>query len=93
MEEAASHRYRNVLYRYLGTKEGGAGTETRQIAPEKGDRFMLCSDGLTDGLNDASLAAMLKENDDPQAAADALVAAALEGGSTDNITCLVVHVE
>ncbi|MFP6764599.1 MAG: protein phosphatase 2C domain-containing protein, partial [Planctomycetaceae bacterium] len=36
-EEAATHRYRNVLYRYLGSKEGGTGTKATEITPTPGD--------------------------------------------------------
>ena len=90
-EDAATHRYRNVLYRYLGTKEGGNGTEPSSLDPRAGDRFMLCSDGVTDGIEDDSIRAILGGNDDPQATAEAIVQAALDGGSKDNITCVVVH--
>ena len=91
-EEAKTHRYKNVLYRYLGTKEGGTGTEAKVLEAEAGDRFMLCSDGVTDGIkNNISLLIPLLKLDDPQAAAAAIVKAAEDGGSKDNITCVVVH--
>ncbi len=91
-EEAKTHRYKNVLYRYLGTKEGGTGTEAKVLDAEAGDRFMLCSDGVTDGIkNNIGLLIPLLKLDDPQAAAAAIVKAAEDGGSKDNITCLVVH--
>lgn len=92
-EDAANHRFRNVLYRYLGTKEGSSGTEPQQITPQPGDRFLLCTDGVTDGLEIATLEKVLKEAEDPQKAAESIVAAAEEGGSKDNITCLVVAVD
>lgn len=91
-QEAATHRYKNVLYRYLGTKEGSNGTGPKQIRPEAGDRFMLCSDGVTDGIDDGTISRLLTEHDDPQAAAETLVEAAEAGGSKDNITCVVIHV-
>jgi serine/threonine protein phosphatase PrpC len=91
-EEAANHRYRNVLWRYLGTKEGGAKVEPRAIVPRSGDRFMLCSDGVCDVTNDTEIADVLRSQTDPQEAADALVRLAQEGGSRDNITCIVIHV-
>jgi PPM family protein phosphatase len=91
-EEAKTHRYKNVLYRYLGTKEGSTGTEAQVLDAEIGDRFMLCSDGVTDGIKgDLPLLAQLMQMDDPQAAAAAIVKAAEDGGSKDNITCVVVH--
>lgn len=92
-EEAETHRYRNVLYRYLGTKEGGHGTDTRQLDPQPGERFLLCSDGVTDGIPPESLQDLLAAGDDPQQTAEAIVQAAESGGSRDNITCLVVFVE
>lgn len=91
-EEAANHRYRNVLWRYLGTKEGGAKVEPRAIVPQAGDRFMLCSDGVCDGVTDQNLAEILRSQSDPQQAAEAIVRLAEEGGSRDNITCVVVHI-
>lgn len=92
-EEAATHRYRNVLYRYLGSKEGGTGTEAKEHAPQSGDRYLICSDGVTDGIDDPAIQAVLAENDEPQQCAEAMVQAALEGGSKDNVTSVIVYVE
>lgn len=92
-EEAANHRYRNVLYRYLGTKEGGAGTEAKQITPQSGDCYLLCSDGVTDGIDDETIKTIVSQHDDPEELAKAVVKAAQDGGSKDNITCLVVSVD
>ncbi len=91
-EEAATHFYRNVLYRYLGTEEGGTELVAQKRPLDSGDRFILCSDGVTDGVDDDTLATLLHENDEPQQAAQAIVHAAQSGGSTDNITCIVLHV-
>ena len=91
-EEAKTHRYKNVLYRYLGTKEGGTGTEAKILDAQSGDRFMLCSDGVTDGIkNDLNKIIPMLRQDDLNAAAAAIIKAAEEGGSKDNITCVVVH--
>jgi protein phosphatase len=92
-EEAANHRYRNVLWRYLGTKEGGARVEPRTIEPRAGDRFLLCSDGVSDGTTDELIADVLRSQPDPQMAAETVVRLAEEGGSRDNITCVVVHLD
>ena len=91
--EARTHRYRNVLYRYLGTRDGSAGTNAAEVIPQSGDRFLLCSDGVTDGVSDSRISELMISSDDPQAVAEAVVAAALEGGSKDNITCIVVIVD
>src|SRR5438309_3918377 len=54
-EEAKEHRFRNVLWKYLGSKEIGEGPDVRAIELEKGDRFLLCSDGLTGPVPDEKL--------------------------------------
>jgi len=92
-EEARTHRYKNVLYRYLGTKDGGRGADAKAVKPSPGDRFLICSDGVTDGCEPTVIAELLGRADDPQKAAEAVVRAAQQGGSRDNITCLVVFVD
>lgn len=91
-EEALTHRYKNVLYRYLGTKDGSAGTQARQLEPQPQDRLILCSDGVTDGIADEKLQELLGQFNDPQQAAEEIVKAAQEGGSKDNITCIVLYI-
>lgn len=93
LEEAATHRYRNVLYKYLGCKEGGQGTNPRQVRPQVGDKYLLCTDGVTGGADDATLARLMATGTDPQATAEAIVQAATDGGSKDNITGVVIFVE
>lgn len=92
-EDAARHRYRNVLYRYLGTKEGGTGANAKLVEPQPGDRLMICSDGASEGVPDDKIAKLLGQNKEPQAIAQEIVEAAQAGGSKDNITCLVILVE
>ena len=92
-EEAITHRYRNVLYRYLGSKEGGEGTSPDVCDPVTGDRFLLCSDGVTDGIDDLTLEMLLNDGDDPQQIAETIVEAAQQGGSKDNITAVVLILE
>jgi protein phosphatase len=92
-EEAKTHRYRNVLYKYLGSRDGATGGGVIEIIPGSGDRFLLCSDGLNDGLANDRIAELLNSSDDPQHVAETLVNAALEAGSRDNITCIVVIVD
>lgn len=92
-EEATNHRFKNVLYRFLGCKEGGQGTTPTQVQPRVGDKFLLCSDGVTGGADDSAIARILAEGTDPQKTAEAIVQAATDGGSKDNITGVVVFVE
>ena len=92
-EEAITHRYRNVLYRYLGSKEGGYGKSPDVCEPITGHRFLLCSDGVTDGIDDLTLEMLLNDGDDPQQIAETIVEAAQQGGSKANITAVVLVLE
>lgn len=92
-EEAKTHRYRNVLYKYLGSRDGASGATVTEIVPRPGDRFMLCSDGLNDGLDGSEITRVLQCSNDPQEVAEKLVKAALDAGSRDNVTCIVVIVD
>jgi serine/threonine protein phosphatase PrpC len=91
--EAENHRYRNVLYRYLGTRDGAAGTDAQEIQPKAGDRYLLCTDGVTDGIDDDTVQKLLMSSDDPSEVARTIVDGALEGGSRDNISCIVLIVD
>lgn len=92
-QEAKTHRYRNVLYRYLGTRDGSTGTNATEVRPQRGDRYILCTDGVTDGVPDSELARLLQSANDPQSAAESIVKAAQDGGSRDNITCAAIFVD
>jgi serine/threonine protein phosphatase PrpC len=82
------HRVSNVITQALGP--GPAVRPDVRVDPVlPGDRFLLCTDGLTDALDEEAIAWLLTRSDD---AAGALVEAAYENGSTDNITALVVSV-
>jgi PPM family protein phosphatase len=90
--EAKEHRFRNVLWKYLGSKEVGEGPEVKVLPIQPGDRFLLCTDGLTGPVNDQQILKVLLETPDVQAAADALGQLALDQGSRDNVSCIVIEV-
>ena len=90
--EAKDHRFRNVLWKYLGNKEVGEGPVVTPVPIQAGDRFLLCTDGLTGVVPDDQLASYLSDHADPQAAADGLGQLALDQGSRDNVSCVVVDV-
>ena len=90
-EEAREHRYRNMLVKYLGAKEGSEGGDSQQVPVEAGDRLLLCSDGVTDGADDATIAKILPHGEPAETVA-ALIKAAEQGGSRDNISAIVVEV-
>jgi protein phosphatase len=90
--EAREHRFRNVLWKYLGTKEVGEGPEVTVVPIQAGDRFLLCSDGLTGPVPDAQLLDFINEHPDAQQCADGLGQFALDNGSRDNVSCIVIEV-
>lgn len=93
-EQAARHPGRHMLARALGIgslERDEIDQRTLPAAP--GDRVLLCSDGLTGELEDARIEALLVGEPDDQAAADALLGAALEAGGQDNVTVVVATVE
>jgi len=90
--EAKTHRYRNVLWKYLGSNEVGEGPEVKVVQLQAGDRFLLCTDGLTGVVADEKLLAYIREQTDMQACADGLVQLALDAGSRDNVSCVMIEV-
>ncbi|WP_028050136.1 PP2C family serine/threonine-protein phosphatase [Cellulomonas sp. URHD0024] len=89
-EDASRHPRRNVVTRVLGGGNREVEPDVWLLPVSPGDRMLVCSDGLTDPLSDARIEAELRAADDPQDAADRLVAAALAAGGTDNVTAVVV---
>lgn len=90
-EEAETHPQRNILTRALGIDEAVA-VDSWEVEPVVGDRFLICSDGLFNEVDEARLTATLRRFDDPADAAGELVRLANEGGGRDNITAVVVDV-
>ena len=90
-EEAENHPYGNVITRAVGPSEGVTPDYVRLDALD-GDRFVICSDGLTKELTDYGIRHFLEENADAADAASAMLEAALENGGRDNITIIVLDV-
>ena len=90
-EEAENHPYGNVITRAVGPSESVTPDYVRvEIVP--GDRFVVCSDGLTKELTDYGIRHFLDENPDPADAVRAMLDAALENGGRDNISIIVLNV-
>ena len=70
--------------------ERGIQPDVAQVSLAAGDRLLLCTDGLTNMVDDARIAEILREADGAQAACDALTAAALDAGGVDNVTLVVI---
>jgi PPM family protein phosphatase len=90
-EEAENHPYGNVITRAVGPSENAKPDYVRLDVVD-GDRFVICSDGLTKELTDYGIRHFLDENADPGDAVRAMLDAALENGGRDNITIVVLDV-
>ena len=90
-EEAENHPYGNVITRAVGPSESVTPDYVRLDIVD-GDRFVVCSDGLTKELTDFGIHHFLSQHDDPAGAVEAMLDAALENGGRDNITIIVVNV-
>jgi protein phosphatase len=90
--EARVHRYRNVLWKYLGSAEVGEGPEVKVVQLQPGDRFLLCTDGLSGVVSDEQLLSFVTEHPDPQQCADGLGQLALDQGSRDNVSVIMIEV-
>ncbi|QKJ19645.1 PP2C family protein-serine/threonine phosphatase [Microbacterium hominis] len=90
-EDAAQHPRRNVITASLsGAEDDSAVVIESEAAP--GDRWLLCSDGLSDYVPADAIAALATAGLDPHATAAAAVSVALEAGTRDNVTVVVADV-
>lgn len=69
------------------------GRDSGQVALNQGDRLVLCTDGVWGSVDDVSIADVLRNTPEPQAAAVSLMERAITRGSTDNITVLVARID
>ncbi|MCR2801582.1 protein phosphatase 2C domain-containing protein [Microbacterium sp. zg-Y818] len=89
-EEAENHPYGNVITRAVGPTESVTPDYVRLDVID-GDRFVICSDGLTKELTDYGILHFLLEHADPAEAVDAMLRAALENGGRDNVSIIVLN--
>lgn len=88
-EEASHHPRRSMILRALNGTEVDPDISIREA--RKGDRYLLCSDGLSDVVTATTLLEALSSGT-PQNCADRLIELALRGGGPDNVTCIVADV-
>lgn len=93
-DEAKGHRFRNYLWKYLGCKEKdmGEGPDIKVVPIQAGDRFLLCSDGMSGPVPDEQILDFMLRHPDVQQCADGLGQLALDMGSRDNVSCIVIEV-
>lgn len=87
--QAEYHPQRSVLEKALGIGSD-IDVDATTLDTEPGDRILLCSDGLTNVLDDQDILRILQEERDPTKAAKRLVTDAVRGGANDNVTSVVV---
>jgi protein phosphatase len=89
--EVAAHPMRHVLTRAIGACTGHSNAVVSPLRLQPDDRLLLCTDGLSDLVSDRRVGEILAAHDEPQAACDALIAAALAAGGHDNVTVVLAH--
>jgi len=91
-EEARFHPQRSVITRALGS-DPNLIVDHFELTVLRGDRLLLCSDGLTSMVDDTHIAAILNGKLDPQQTAAALIEAANKAGGADNISAIVIDID
>ena len=91
-DEAMVHPRRSVLMRVLGDVESSPEVDSMVLDTRPGDRWMLCSDGLSGVVGFDELLEMLSADAGAKQVADRLVKASLDGGAPDNVTVVVVDI-
>ncbi len=90
VEDARDHPQRSIITQSV---QGGEFTATVNLLdPQTGDRYLLCSDGLSDYVTDGSIEQALALCPEPQLCAEHLVRLALRAGAPDNVTVVVCDV-
>ncbi len=91
-EEAERHPQRSVIMKVLGDSDTDTDPDLSWHEARLGDRWLLCSDGLSGVVATDTIGATLRDLEDVDACADALVELALGGGAPDNVTVVVADV-
>lgn len=91
-QEAEQSNLRNILLQAVGIGEE-LDICQKKIPIEQGDRFLLCSDGLTNMLADEKISDILSNHSLPEMACEELIAQALSAGGKDNVTAVLITVK
>jgi serine/threonine protein phosphatase PrpC len=85
-----AERFRHVLTRAIGIPGTGGDPDLRHYRLDDGDRLLLCTDGLTDMVDEEAIARELARDSTADDVCRALIELALESGGRDNVTAVVV---
>lgn len=91
-EEAENHPHKNVIMRVLGDTDASPELELKRVDAQVGDRWLLCSDGLSGVVSDEVIKSLLGSSNDLQQICESLVELTLDGGAPDNVTVAIVEV-
>jgi len=92
-EEAAVHPRRSVLMRVLGDVDAHPDIDSWILETRPGDRWMLCSDGLSGVVKPDLMARTMASPASPKTVGDRLLKMALDGGAPDNVTVIVIDID
>jgi len=92
-EEAAVHPRRSVLMRVLGDVDATPEIDTMIFDTKPGDRWLVCSDGLSSYVSEDKIGAALKGVTGAQETADRLIKDSLDQGAPDNVTVVIVDID
>ncbi len=91
-KEANEHENRNIITRCVGDSPTAPVADFITFPIQKGDRILLCSDGLNSMIDDDLIQRIVSSGEDTSAVAERLIAAANEAGGEDNITVALLDV-
>lgn len=93
-EEARTHYKKNVITKAIGVADDKTSTpDIFEIEVENGDKLLLCSDGLTNMVEDYDIKKIVKDNDSIEDAVRELIRQANENGGKDNISAILIEPE
>ena len=90
-EDAKKHKSRNIVTNVIGGPRAGVFAEIHKLSVNDGDVLLLCSDGLSEPVDDDTIAKALEDYPDPGQACARLVDLALERGGPDNVTAIATR--
>jgi protein phosphatase len=89
VDPATARKFRHILLNSFGGEIDNVTAQIYLLAIAPGDKLLLCTDGLTEMVDDNEIATILRQAPAPQAACDQLIRAALDHGGIDNVTAVV----
>lgn len=89
--DVPTHRLRHVLTNVLGSSANDVHVDMAQLKLRHGDRILLCTDGLTEMVDDPALSTILEAAQSAQQSCESLVQKALENGGRDNVTAVMAY--